>query len=189
MQKYLETSEIINFLHPNIQAVARHLALNCANDKKIAKKCFEFVLDEIHHTGDYKDRLTTTYKASDVLQHKTGWCFAKSHLLAALLRANNIPADFCYQRLSCNEYKKDSYCLHGLNWVFLERDGWFRVDARGNKKGVNARFIPPTEKLAFEPAEGEVDLPERLSKPLDAVIANLQKYKTYGQMVNNFPDI
>lgn len=28
-----------------------------------------------------------------------GICFAKSHLLAALLRCKSIPAGFCYQKL------------------------------------------------------------------------------------------
>ncbi len=44
------------------------------------------VRDNIHHSRDYKDEITT-YKASDVLKYKTGWCYAKSHLWAALLRA------------------------------------------------------------------------------------------------------
>jgi len=35
-----------------------------------------------------------TCKASDVLIYGTGYCYAKSHLLAALLRANAIPAGF-----------------------------------------------------------------------------------------------
>ncbi|MCA9151542.1 MAG: hypothetical protein KDA92_19655, partial [Planctomycetales bacterium] len=40
------------------------------------------------------------------------------------------------------------YCLHGLNAVYLEAYGWYRIDARGNKPGVAAAFSPPLEKLA-----------------------------------------
>lgn len=70
-----------------------------------------------------------------MLRHRTGFCYAKSHLLAALLRANGIAAGLCYQRLSVNG-GGTPYCLHGLNAVFLKDFGWYRVDARGNKPGI-----------------------------------------------------
>jgi transglutaminase-like putative cysteine protease len=135
MKPFLEVSEIIDYLDSNIQATARLLAKGCSSDVETAKNCFEYVRDEIRHTGDDQDQIKTTYLASDVLKYKMGWCYAKSHLLAALLRANSIPAGFCYQRLFCDEYKKDSFCLHGLNAVYLKNYGWYRVDARGNKQG------------------------------------------------------
>ena len=89
-----------------------------------------------------------TCKASEVLLHGTGYCYAKSHLQAALLRANSIPTGLCYQRLNV-ETEGSRYCLHGLNSVYLRQYGWYRVDARGNKPGVVAEFCPPVEKLAF----------------------------------------
>nr|WP_320193052.1 transglutaminase family protein [uncultured Desulfobacter sp.] len=67
-----------------------------------------------------------------VLKYKTGYCYAKSHLLAALLRACNIPAGLCYQRLTIAN-NKAPFCLHGLNAVYLQRHGWYRIDSRGNK--------------------------------------------------------
>ena len=52
-------------------------------------------------------------------------------------------------------------CLHGLNAVHLEEYGWYRVDPRGNKPGVEAEFAPPVERLAFLVfGPGEADLPE-----------------------------
>ena len=42
------------------------------------------------------------------------------------------------------------YTLHGLNAILLPEIGWYRVDPRGNRAGVNAQFIPPQEQLAFE---------------------------------------
>ena len=188
MKKYLASSDIIDFNHPLVNAKAKELASGFSSDAEIAKKCFEFVRDEIRHSGDYKDDITTC-KASDVLKHKTGWCYAKSHLLAALLRANSIPAGFTYQRLSCSEYKEGVYCLHGLNWIYLKEFGWYRVDARGNKEGVDAQFIPPIEKLAFEIGEKEYDLLENSPQPLDIVLMTLKSCKSYKHMVGNFPDI
>ncbi len=188
MTQFLQETKLINFSNPEIQKLAKNLAKDTTSDVEIAKNCFLYVRDEIHHSGDYKDDITT-YIASDVLKHKTGWCYAKSILLAALLRANNIPAGFCYQRLSCSEYKKDVYCLHGLNAVYLKDYGWYRIDARGNKEGVDAQFNPPYEQLAFELQKHEIDLPEILEEPLPEVIKALKKYKTYDEMANNFPDL
>jgi len=106
-----------------------------------------------------------------------------------LLRANGIPTGFTYQRLSCSEYKKEIYCLHGLNYVYLKEFGWYRVDVRGNKEGVNAQFNPPHEQLAFEIGKNEFDLLENLAEPLDEVVFALKKYTTYAEMVENFPDV
>jgi len=188
MKQYLEQTEIIDYSNKEVKALAVDLAKDCNTDTQIAKNCFEYVRDNINHSGDHKDDITT-YKASDVLKYKTGWCYAKSHLLAALLRANGIPTGFSYQRLSCSEYKKDIYCLHGLNNIYLKEFGWYRVDARGNKEGVDAQFTPPHEKLAFELGEHEFDLPEILSEPLEEVVLALKKNKCYNEMIENFPDV
>ena len=187
MEKYLKSTTIINHTNKQVQTLASTLAKGCTTDEQIAKNCFEYVRDEIRHSGDHKDNITTT-TASEVLQHKTGWCYAKAFLLAALLRANGIPTGFAYQRLSCSEYKPDIYCLHGLNWIYLKEHGWYRVDARGNKEGVDAQFMPPMEKLAFEVGENEFDMLENLAEPLDVIVHTLQTQKTYNDMIENFPD-
>jgi len=188
MKKYLESSEIIDYHNKDIQHLAKNLAKDCSADIAIAKRCYEWVRDKIRHSGDHKDDITTC-KASDVLKYKTGWCYAKAHLLAALLRANGIPTGFCYQRLSCSEYLPDIYCLHGLNWIYLKEHGWYRVDARGNKEGVNAQFTPPHEQLAFRPQENEYDLNDNLTEPLDVVVQTLKKYQSYDEMICHFPDV
>lgn len=187
-KNYLEESEVIDFSNPSIQKLASSLALNCNSDEEIAKKCFEYVRDEISHSGDIKADIITS-KASEVLEYKTGWCYAKAFLLAALLRANGIPTAFCYQRLSCSEYKDDIYCLHGLNAIYLEKYGWYRVDPRGNKDKVDAQFIPPLEQLAFKIQKNEFDLPIKYSKPLEIIINTLEKYNNYEEISNHLPDI
>jgi len=89
----------------------------------------------------------------------------------------------------CSEYKPDIYCLHGLNWIYLKEFGWYRVDARGNKEGVDAQFNPPYEQLAFKLQENEFDLSTNLVEPLPVIVETLQKYKGYDEMIENFPDI
>ncbi len=189
LDKYLEETHIIDFFSEDIQILASLLSKDCKTDMEIAKNVFLYVRDEIQHVGDYKLNINAC-KASDVLKYKAGWCYSKSHLVAALLRANNIPTALCYQRLSCSEYTKDIYCLHALNSVYLKDFGWYRFDTRGNKKGVDAQFNPPMEKLAFQLQENEYDLEKRFIKPLNVVIEFLEtKFDSYEQMIKKFPDM
>lgn len=187
MKHYLDTSEYIDWKHPLVIAKAAELSDGCVTDEAIAKRCFEFVRDSIKHSWDYRMN-PVTCKASDVLIHGTGYCYAKSHLLAALLRANAIPAGLCYQRLTV-ESDGPPYCLHGLNAVYLERHGWYRIDARGNKPGVFADFCPPTEKLAFPIIDAsDRDFPDILAEPLPLVVKALTLYKTVEEVFENLPD-
>lgn len=85
---------------------------------------------------------------------------------------------------------RTGYCLHGLNAVHLQDHGWYRVDARGNKPGVNARFCPPDEALAFSIHEAqERDLPEIWAEPLAPVIEVLERHERYDQVLANLPDV
>lgn len=186
-EDFLRCTEIIDFDDEAVAAKAKELGGGCDGDVEIAKRCFEFVRDEIRHTNDYKDDVTTC-KASEVLANGTGWCYAKSHLLAALLRANGIPTALCYQRLSVFD-DGAPYCLHGLNAVYLKDYGWYRVDARGNKEGVNAQFRPPHEQLAFGlNFEGEKDIDGLFADPMPVVTEALRKYDTREEVLNNLPD-
>ncbi len=188
MKDYLNVSEVINWQHPEILQLAQKLGSDLPSSEAIAKACFEWVRDEIHHSVDYKMN-PVTWRASDVLHYKTGYCYAKSHLLAALLRANGIPAGFCYQRLSIDD-KGAPYSLHGFNAAYLPEFGWYRMDARGNKKGVDAQFTPPQEKLAFQiQFPEEMDSLSILPEPLTIVIEALQSHTTWDQMLQNLPDI
>lgn len=187
MNKYLEASEYIDWRTPEVFSLAAALAEGSADDREIAHRCFNFVRDEIKHSWDYRLN-PVTCKASDVLRFRTGYCYAKSHLLAALLRANRIPAGLCYQRLTITD--KPPFCLHGLNAVFLEDVGWYRIDVRGNKPGVTAEFCPPVEKLAFPiVTPGEADFAEIWAEPLPAVIQALEQGKTYQEVSEILPDI
>ncbi|GFO69493.1 Cro/Cl family transcriptional regulator [Geomonas limicola] len=185
---YLAVSEVIDWQHPEILSLAATLANGSPSVQQTAQHCFEWVRDEIRHSSDYKLN-PVTWKASDALSHRTGYCYAKSHLLAALLRANGIPAGFCYQRLSLDG-SGAPYCLHGLNAVLLPDYGWYRIDSRGNKEGIDSQFTPPVERLAFpilDPAEA--DLPEIWPEPLECVLAALRRHDDYLELYHNLPDI
>jgi len=177
MNIYLASTKIIDWETPELLSKAKELAGGKTSKENITHACFEFVRDQIKHSVDFKLN-PVTCNASDVLKYETGYCYAKSHLLAALLRANNIPAALCYQRLTIDG-DQPPFCLHGLNAVFLEPYGWYRVDPHGNKAGVNADFCPPREKLAFSIIHaGEIDIAGLYAEPLPAVVTTLTHYKT-----------
>ena len=188
MKEYLKVSEVIDWQHPEIRKRAKQIALDFETPIEIAKGCFEWVRDEICHSYDYQMN-PVTCRASEVLQYKTGYCFAKSHLLAALLRANQISTGFCYQRLSIDNLGAP-YSLHGFNAIHLPEIGWYRVDARGNKEGVNAQFTPPQERLAYKiKLSGEKDFPMIFVEPLRIVVEALQGQNTWDEMLHNLPDL
>ena len=188
MKAYLESSDYIDWRHPAVSAKAAELAAGGGSAADVARRCFEFVRDGIRHSWDHRlDPVTC--RASEVLQHGTGYCYAKSHLLAALLRANGIPAGLCYQRLSIGN-GGPPYSLHGLNAVWLDGHGWYRVDARGNKPGVTAEFCPPREQLAYPLLDPyERDLPEIWAEPLPVVVTALTRHDSVEHVYENLPDI
>ncbi|MGA9630388.1 MAG: transglutaminase family protein [Candidatus Acidiferrales bacterium] len=187
MEAFLRTTEVIDWKDAGVLAKARDLSAGISDAREITRRCFKWVRDHIQHSSDFR-RNPVTCAASQVLAEGTGYCYAKSHLLAALLRANGIPAGFCYQRLSIDE-KGAPYSLHGFNAVHLPEFGWYRVDSCGNKPGVDAQFSPPIEKLAFPAVYPEERLfPEILADPLSVVIAALRAHKTWDEMYRNLPD-
>ncbi|MGW5312523.1 transglutaminase-like domain-containing protein [Nocardia thailandica] len=112
-----------------------------------------------------------TLTASEVLRERVGLCYAKSHLLAAVLRICGIPTALCYQRLAHG----DGHVLHGLIAVYLG-GAWHRQDPRGNKDGVAAEFSLAGERLAWRaaPGLGEVDYPQLLASPAESVVRTLR---------------
>ena len=185
MKEFLRPTEIVDWKHPAVLSKAKQLSNGATGALELAQRCFEWVRDEIQHSIDFR-RNPVTCSASEVLLSGTGFCYAKSHLLAALLRANEIPAGFCYQRLSG---ERVPYTLHGLNAIHLPNFGWYRVDPRGNKPGVDAQFKPPVEQLAFNPAVPKEKLfPEILPDPLDVVVTALHQHSDWEVLWNNLPD-
>ena len=188
MEKYLRPTDVIDWKHPDVFQIARSLCADVKAAEEKTKRCYHWVRDEIKHSFDYQ-LSPVTCTASEVVISKTGYCFAKSHLLVALLRANDIPAGLCYQRLS-RDNNGPPFTLHGLVAVYIPPYGWYRVDSRGNRPDVDAQFTPPIEHIAFHPMlPGEADLPEIWPDPLPVVIDSLRSHTTWDGLWKNLPDI
>lgn len=184
---YLASDEAIDHWHPLVQETADALWSATEDAYSYAKAAFEFVRDTIPHSADSGD-MRVSWRASDVLATRNGICYAKSHALAALLRAQGIPAALCYQRLT--EDDGTAPAVHGLVAVRLPGAGaWSRIDPRGNKPGIDARFSLDREQLAFpvRPELGETDYPELHAAPHPAALKALQESADRPELWRNLP--
>jgi transglutaminase-like putative cysteine protease len=170
-ERYLASDEIIDGDNPRIVELAAELRARHPGEVAYARAAFEHVRDQVAHSYDAEDpRVSIT--ASETLEHGVGLCYAKSHLLAALLRTQGIPAGLCYQRLTDDG---SSFVLHGL--VAIHLDGsWHRQDPRGNRPGIDAQFSLAEERLAWpvRPELGERDDHQIRATPLPVVITALR---------------
>lgn len=187
MDEFLRATDIIDSAHPMIVAAAADIAGDTTDDEEIARRCFTWVRDSVRHSSDHQIPVVTCM-ASDVLKHRAGFCYAKSHLLVALLRARGVPAALCYQRLAFDD-TVTSFFLHGLVAVHLKRHGWYRVDPRGDKPGVFSDFTPPVECLPYTPKlAGEMDVPDLFPDAMACVVSTLRHWPTAAEVRANLPD-
>ncbi|MBD2110201.1 transglutaminase family protein [Nodosilinea sp. FACHB-13] len=186
---YQAPSTVVDSEHPVIADRARSLTTAATSPVEQIKLVYEWVRDAIAHTYDIQ-AVPVTCAASEVLAQGHGFCFAKAHLLAALLRHRGIPIGFCYQRLVFDDAQPTHHTLHGLNAVYLaELERWVRLDARGNKPGVQAEFNGDREQLAFpiRPHLGEVDYPTIYTQPHPLVVTTLQTHPTTADLIAHLP--
>jgi len=176
LNDYLKELDVVNYSHISIQEKVNELFHNEMSEIEKIKVAFEYVRDEVSHSWDIQSKRVTC-KASEVLKHKEGICYAKSNLLAALLRSVSIPTGFCYQRLMIFDTPDKGYSLHTLNGIYIKSlNKWIRLDARGNKTGVKSEFSINEEVLAFQINEqfDEKDYPIIYSTPNQKTIDTLK---------------
>lgn len=181
LKEYTRSSQWVDYETPQIQKKALELSQDM-DGPEMVENIYNFVRDEIDHSMDVGQDMVT-FKASEVLKEGHGICFAKSNLLAALLRFMGIPTGFCYQRL----VHEDRFLVHGLNAVYI-MDKWVRIDARGNYQDIDAQFSMDKEKLAFPIQEdGEEDYPYIYSNPHSRVIEVMVRSRTVEEAYRNIP--
>ncbi len=189
IDEYLKHDDVIDYDHEAIAELADILFQKADNELDFIKNTYEFVRDNISHSADINEDVITC-TASEVLKAGHGICFAKSHLLAALLRCKSVPTGFCYQKLILDDETDPVLIYHGLNGVYInDYKKWIRLDARGNKAGVNAQFSIETEWLAFtvRPKMGEADSFVVYPDPDIKILDKLRKNKTRTELWKDLP--
>ena len=189
IDEYMKHDDVVDYDNKVITELADTLFQKANNEFDFIKTAYEFVRDNISHSADINEDVITC-SASEVLRAGHGICFAKSHLLAALLRCKSVPAGFCYQKLILDDETAPVLIYHGLNGVYIkDYKKWIRLDARGNKTGVNAQFSIETEQLAFpiRPNLGEVDDFIVYPDPDIRILEKIRKSKTRTKLWDDLP--
>lgn len=189
ISEYLKSDDVIDYNNESITQIADSLYQNAESEIEYIKAAYEFVRDKISHSADINEDIITC-SASEVLKAGHGICFAKSHLLAALLRCKSIPTGFCYQKLILDDETAPVLIYHGLNGVYIkECNKWIRLDARGNKEGVNAQFSTDEEQLAFpvRVEKGEEDGFVVYHNPDKKILEKLRNNKTRTELWDDLP--
>ena len=189
IEEYIKEDEIIDYSNEMIAKLAEELYEQSGNESKYIRAAYEYVRDHISHSADINEDIITC-SASEVLKEGHGICFAKSHLLAALLRYKSIPTGFCYQKLILDDETAPVLIYHGLNGVYIkEYEKWIRLDARGNKEGVDAQFSPAKEQLAFpiRPEMGEKDDLTVYPNPDVKVLEKMRRNQTRTNLWDDLP--
>lgn len=194
--RYLEDTITIDWQTPSVTEQARTLLAGRDSPEDRVRALFEFVRDEIDHSLDVATDQTPC-RASEVLAARTGLCYAKSHLLAALLRFAGHPAGFCYVRLADAE-RPGRFTLHGFNGVYWAADGrWIFLDPSGNRPGLRTecRFEAPFCLACFSDASdasdaspGEGFLPSIYKRPARRIIDLLEGAPDLAALRRNLPD-
>ena len=168
LEDYLKASPVIQSDHPAISGQAQAIIGTLIDESQKARVLFEWVRDEISHSYDAKRR-EISCSSLEVLENGTGLCYAKAHLLAALMRSAGIPCGFCYQTFD------ERGSLHGLNGIFLtELNKWIHLDPRGNSHGA--------DQSALFDLENDV---QRLAFPNDPFIGNVVYAAPLPQVVSS----
>ena len=188
--RYLEDTITIDWQTPAVMKLGKTLLEGCDSAEDRARVLFEYVRDDIDHSLDVETE-SVTCSASQVLREKTGLCYAKSHLLAGLMRFAGFPTGFCYARLADSE-RAEKFVLHGFNAVYWNTSQeWVFVDPRGNREGIHSemRFEAPFS-LAYapDPQQGESFLPFIYRRPGKRIIDLLERAPDFAAVRRNLPD-
>ncbi|MDE6712684.1 MAG: transglutaminase family protein [Lachnospiraceae bacterium] len=191
IEEYLSVSKYINWNEGSILSKAEEFEQKYTDEISLMKAIYEFVRDTIKHSWDAQDKRVTK-SATEVLEQGVGICWAKANLLAALLRACGIPAGIYYQRLTLGDVPETGFCIHALNAVYIKSlERWIRLDARGNKAGVDAQFDLEQERLSFPVRKdfGEEDYGIVYANPFDKLMKVLEESTDALDMcLNCLPD-
>lgn len=189
MERFLQPSYYVDLQAENVQAAARELFAPGMTEVEKAKTAYHFVRDEMRHSFDCHAQVVTV-RASEVLRHRTGICHAKANLLAALLRTQGIPTGFSFQRITyAAQDESMGYCTHAFNAVYLG-GRWVKLDARGNKPGIDAQFSLGEPILAYPPRPqfAEFLYPGIYAAPQPVTMRKLENSRHPRELYYGFPD-
>ncbi|MBE0480113.1 MAG: transglutaminase domain-containing protein [Dehalococcoidia bacterium] len=151
MDRYLKSTEIIDFDTPSVRKKAEEVTKGLPNDREKAVALYYFVRDGIRHNAYAELYDISRYKASSVLEAGNGICQQKSVLLTALARAAGIPARLGYVDVNdfqlSETFKKmiggvNVFPFHGFAELYVEGKWVHASPAYDINTCRRKRFVP-----------------------------------------------
>jgi transglutaminase-like putative cysteine protease len=133
-EEYLKPTEFIDCNTPEILAFARKTVDGTLDPRKKAIRLYYAVRDGIYYDPYRIEASRDAFRAGNILRQGYGYCVAKAVVLAAVLRAEQIPCTLHFadvrNHLSTERLRKmmktDTFYYHGYNDIWL--DGrWIKV--------------------------------------------------------------
>ncbi len=150
---YLKPTEFFDFEAASVQEFADKAVASSRTDVEKAVALYYAVRDTIRY-DPYRDKLDReSYRASNLLAVKAGFCLPKANLLIALARAVNIHAaiglsnvvnHLCTDRLRRIMGGKNLFLHHGYAVLYLE-DQWVKAAPAFNVELCERFHVLPTE--------------------------------------------
>lgn len=194
MEKYLKETTHLDYTSDEVQELIRPY-LSISDQKEKAIKLYYDIRDRFLY-DPYHLNLTPEYlKASVVLNKKRAWCVEKSIVLAAALRAVEIPARLGYgivvnhigvDRLT-EVLKTDKIVFHGYVDAFLN-DKWVKTTPAFDKNVCRMSGVEPLDwdgdsDAMFQAFSGDKKFMEYIhfygcfaDVPVELMNAEMEKY-------------
>ncbi|MCK4698093.1 MAG: transglutaminase family protein [Dehalococcoidia bacterium] len=203
LQQYLRPTEFCEPDHPEIQQVTAKVIEGTKTPKEAAIKIYLFIRDEI------KYGMTEPKSSIEVLHDKVGFCWTKSNLQVAMLRAAKILARYRVEPFhplggayilpeEFWEFVWETEPIHGLAEVYLD-DKWIGCDATVDKDlrpsalridwdgEHDLSVVSPWRKsISGTPPTYPVKLIEEMMKPMTQEILDLMN--KHIQSIRAMPD-
>ncbi len=152
LDEFLEPGAMVESAHPDIVAFAAETAGDAATVREKAIRLYYRVRDGVRYDPYASSLEIDGMKASKTLAEMKGYCVQKAVLLAAVCRAQGIPARLGFadvrNHLSTGKIrermKTDTFYWHGYTSIFLDGQ-WF--------KSTPAFNVELCEKFGLKPLE------------------------------------
>lgn len=157
LSTYLKPTYYIDYDSPLISKISKKIA--ASHPDETARATFNFVRDRIIYTPYSQFYLPEHYPASKTLERGDGFCVQKAVLLAALARANDIPARLVFadirnylvpQKL-WEMMKTNLFAFHGYNELYIDGK-WIKVTPTFDLDMCKRLNLRPVEFDGHNPA-------------------------------------
>jgi transglutaminase-like putative cysteine protease len=143
---------MVNSAHPSVQSLAQELVRGIGGTRERAVALYYGVRDGFWYDPYEIDLSPQAMSASQVIEKGKGWCVPKATLLAALCRAQGIPARLGFSdvknHLSTPRLRSlmdtDTFYFHGYTLLWL--DGrWVKATPAFNRELCEKMYIKPLD--------------------------------------------